>query len=377
MPPPFRMNETILIRGLNWLGDAVMSTPALSRLRAAQPHARLVLLTTEKLRELWLGHPAIDEVITFGEGESVFRVGRRLRSLNAGTALVLPNSPRSALEVWLAGIPRRVGYARPWRSWMLTERVAPRATEVAMTKRSAYEVRLLIETGIEITRPPLPEGSHHIYQYLELAGLLGASTHPCPPELVPAAAAVTAVSEKFGASPKPARTRPLIGINAGAEFGPAKRWPPERFVDAAAAFHRQRASDWWVLGGPGDRELAERITADLRVRLDASADVTCLAGRTSLGELCAVLQTCDVLLTNDTGPMHVAAAVGTPVVAVFGSTSPELTGPGLPGDPRHQLLREAPPCAPCFLPECPIDFRCMNALSAERVVQALAKAVGS
>ncbi len=101
-----------------------------------------------------------------------------------------------------------------------------------------------------------------------------------------------------------------------------------------------------------------------------------LAGMTSLGELCAGLKLCRVLLTNDSGPMHVAAALGTPVVVPFGSTSPELTGPGLPGDARHQLLRANVPCSPCFLRECPIDFRCMNGISTGKAVEAVLRAAG-
>jgi heptosyltransferase-2 len=97
---------------------------------------------------------------------------------------------------------------------------------------------------------------------------------------------------------------------------------------------------------------------------------------TSLEELCAALKLCRLLLTNDSGPMHVAAALGTPVVVPFGSTSPELTGPGLPGDGRHQLLRANAPCSPCFLRECPIDFRCMNGISVEQVVEAALRAAG-
>lgn len=369
------MNESILICAQNRLGDAVMSTPALLRLRAARPAARILLLTPEKLRELWTDHPAVNDVLTFAEGESAFSVGRRLRAMNIGTALILPDSRRSALECWLAKIPRRIGYARPWRTWMLTDKVPPRAAETALTKRSPYEVRLLIETGVDLTRPTPPVEAHQIYQYLELAGVLGASKEPCAPEIAVLETATAAAGKKYDATPKSARVRPLIGINAGAEYASAKRWPAERFVEAAAAYHQQRGCDWWVLGGPTERDLAEGIASALRDKLGATGKVECLAGRTSLGELCAALKVVDVLLTNDTGPMHVAAAVGTPVVALFGSTSPELTGPGLPGDPRHQLVREVPACAPCFLPECPIDHRCLTGLPVERVVKALTKVV--
>ncbi len=260
------ISNSILIRGVNWLGDAVMSTPALQRLREARPAARIVLLTPEKLRELWLGHPAVDEVVAFAENDSVFSVARRLREANCGTALIFPNSPRSALECWLAKIPRRLGYARPWRTWALTDVVPPRADEVPMTKRSAYEVRLLIETGINLTRPPLPAGAHHIHQYLELVGALGASKAPCAPLLKVTDEELADICAAFGAGAKGNRTRPLIGINAGAEYGAAKRWPHERFVEAATALNQKRACDWWIFGGPGERELAEGVATDLRGR---------------------------------------------------------------------------------------------------------------
>jgi heptosyltransferase-2 len=119
-------------------------------------------------------------------------------------------------------------------------------------------------------------------------------------------------------------------------------------------------------------ELAERIKSELRT---PNSELRSLAGQTSLRELMALLKLCRVLLTNDSGPMHVAAALGTPVVAPFGSTSPELTGPGLPGDPRHWLLKSDAPCSPCFLRECPIDFRCMTGIGVERVVEAVVEAL--
>ena len=114
-------------------------------------------------------------------------------------------------------------------------------------------------------------------------------------------------------------------------------------------------------------ELTGRIAAEIG---NQKSEIGNVSGQTTLRELMALLKSCRVLLTNDTGPMHVAAALGTPVVAPFGSTSPELTGPGLPGDARHKLLKSDAPCSPCFLRECPIDFRCMNGISVERVVSA-------
>ncbi|MBI2925122.1 MAG: glycosyltransferase family 9 protein [Verrucomicrobia bacterium] len=392
-------SERILVRGVNWLGDGVMSTPALLRLREARPQAHLSLLTPEKLADLWHNHPAVDAVLSFSPEESVWRLGRQLRQQHFDLALVLPNSPRSALEVWLARIPQRIGYAGVWRNWFLTCRVPPRPGAAKMRKRSGSEIRRLIaargesnQSSVVSHQSPLgapqpaainhepssvPRAGHHIHQYLHLVGALGASTAPLPPRLQVSDQEAEAAGRRLGLLSEPPDARPLFGLNAGAEYGPAKRWPRERFVTAAIELHRRANCRWIVLGGPADLDLAAGITAELaqalglRVGGPSAPPVLNLAGRTTLRELCAVLKLCRVLLTNDTGPMHVAAAVGTPVVVPFGSTSPELTGPGWPGDSRHVLLQAGVPCAPCFLRECPIDFRCMNRLPVERVVEAV------
>ena len=163
----------------------------------------------------------------------------------------------------------------------------------------------------------------------------------------------------------------LLGLNPGAEYGPAKRWPAGSFAAVTHEVSRRMPDCLWLaFGGPGDRALCDDIA-----RL-AGDRVLNLAGRTSLRELMALLKLCRVVLTNDSGPMHVAAALGTPVVVPFGSTSPALTGPGLPGDPSHQLLTAAVPCSPCFRRTCPIDFRCMTGIGPERVVEAVCRAIG-
>jgi heptosyltransferase-2 len=162
---------------------------------------------------------------------------------------------------------------------------------------------------------------------------------------------------------------PLFALNAGAEYGPAKRWPAERFIEAAVQLHSETRCRWIILGGTGDRELAEGVAAELGTRISPPM-VTSVAGQTSLRDLCAVLKSCAVLLTNDTGPMHVAAALGTPVVVPFGSTSPELTGPSIGGSSLHQIIMGEAPCAPCFLRQCPVDFRCMKSISIEQIVTA-------
>ena len=143
------------MRGTNWLGDAVMTTPALLRLREKVPDAHITLLTPEKLRDLWMNHPAVNETISFVPGESVLATGKKLtRRDKFNLALVLPNSPRSAIEPWLAGIPQRIGHARPWRNFFLTQAVAPQADAVKMRKRSVAEIQHLVAADVNRrTRP--------------------------------------------------------------------------------------------------------------------------------------------------------------------------------------------------------------------------------
>jgi heptosyltransferase-2 len=299
---------------------------------------------------------------------------------------VLPNSPRSAIEVFLAGIPQRIGGARPWRNFFLTQAVAPRAGAVKMRKRSIGEIgRLVSGTGFQPVSgnehtgwKPVPlSGAHQVHDYLNLAAALGANPKALAPQLFVTPEEIEAAKKKFGLEKI---TQPVFGLNPGAEYGPAKRWPAEKFIAAAQEIQRQTNCIWILFGGKGDRQLCERIESEIQNSPPATKQsevgkfkIQNLCGKTSLRELMALLKICRVLLSNDTGPMHVAAALGTPVVAPFGSTSPELTGPGLPGDVRNYLIKSDAPCSPCFLRECPIDFRCMNGISVEHVVEAVVK----
>ena len=423
----------ILVRGVNWLGDAVMTTPALQRLRERFPDAHITLLTPEKLAPLWQHHPCINEVMGFAPSESLWSVAAKLRfspSPEALTealrdydaegarspmdefkaardvvlallphtlapqfdlALVLPNSHRSALEVWLARIPHRLGYARPLRNRFLTQALAPREDHLLMRKRSIGEIEELIHPPSRTTRrapatpkPDEPESlnteqathiakPHQIHDYLQLVAALGANPEPVPPTLEVTAAELKQAEQSLlselwnnSAGPAPGSWPIVLGLNPGAKYGPAKRWPAENFAAVAREVSRRlQNSVWLTFGTEKDSKLCDRIATLAGVR------VLNLAGKTSLRELMAQLKLCRVLLTNDSGPMHVAAALGTPVVVPFGSTSPDLTGPGLPGDTRHRLLKSGAPCSPCFRRTCPIDFRCMTTFNIGRVMEAV------
>jgi heptosyltransferase-2 len=358
-------SEKILVRGLNWLGDAVMSTPALMRLRQARPSSHITLLSPEKMAGLWRDQPFLDEVLAFSPAETVWQVGRKLRRENFTEAVALPNSIRSALELWLAGIPRRVGVARPGRGFFLTKALPPRPDAVPMRRRSSREIRRLIARGTRATAPP--PAAHHVHDYLYLTAEFGASPEPLPPRVVINAEQAAELCQKMrleNAQPG----RPWFGLCPGAEYGPAKRWLARRFVASAVLLQKQHHCRWLVFGGPGDAELAEKITTEIRYVAREADGVINLAGKTNLRELSAALKLCRLLLTNDTGTMHLAAALGTPLIVPFGSTSPELTGPFC--CPSAEILRAPVPCAPCFRRECPIDLRCFNGVETAQVIEA-------
>jgi len=319
---PFR----ILIRASNWLGDAVMSAPAVRAIKRGRPDAHVTILTPAKLADLWRSEGDVDEVMAIEAGESVFAVARRIRR-GFDAAIVFPNSFRVALEVWLAGIPRRVGYPGHARSALLNQ--------VWREKKKAAQ------SGPQ---------RHQVHHYLQLAEFIGAE--------ISTALALEPQRTPIARLDAP----PVLGLCAGAEYGPAKRWLPERFAEVMRLVHERHQGEWKLFGVAKDREVIDAITTA------AGVPALDLVGKTTLAELIAELRTCRLLVTNDTGTMHLAAHLGVPVVAIFGSTEPALTGPL--GD-AHRVLRHHVECSPCFLRECPIDFRCMKAVSVDEAVTAV------
>lgn len=317
---PFR----ILIRSTNWLGDSVMSAPAVRAIKAGRPDAHLTIAAPAKIAAVWKLVPEVDAIITL-EGKSLGKAVRAIRCSGPfDVGVLFPNSLRAALELWLADVPRRVGYGGQYRTALLNQLVRSRA-----------------QTG-----PP----AHQANTYLRLAGSVGADT---------TAAQFTSGSRRA----KAVGSQLMIGLCPGADYGPAKRWLPERFGAVAASLAARLDVDWLLFGKSDDAEIGAIIAGEI------GAACTNLIGKTSLDELMRELQRCSVLLTNDTGTMHLAALLGVPVVALFGSTEPRLTGPLGAG---HRIIRHQVECSPCFLRTCPIDFRCMKAISANEVVQAIA-----
>ena len=351
-----------------------MAVPALERLREALPGAELTVLVQEKLAPLFAGDPRFNVVETFRRKESIFAIGRRLREKKFDTALILPNSPRSALEMFVAGIPERIGFPSSWRRWLLTNAVKAEHRQRAMRKLTAAEVkRRVAKNPGQGSAFFVAEGdgaAHQIHHYLRLAAVCGANPAPVTPKLF-LSDREKMEAQEFFASRLPASANPIVlGVNPGAEYGPAKRWPVEKFAATLRDYSKIRPEARWVLFGVE----ADRVLCD-RIEQLAGLKALNLAGQTSLRQLMALLNQCQVLITNDTGPMHLAAAVGARVVVPFGSTSPTLTGPGLPGERGHQLIVAEVGCSPCFRRTCPIDFRCMNSITPEQVIDGIKRAV--
>ncbi|MFY9986373.1 MAG: lipopolysaccharide heptosyltransferase II [Chthoniobacterales bacterium] len=303
----------ILIRSGNWLGDAVMSTEAVRRIKRGRPDAEVTILANRNLVEFWETIPEVDAVIPIERKEGVLAVAKKIRD-RFDVAILFPNSPRSGIEVWLAKIPRRVGYRRPWRNFFLNQFIPEQAPPQPVRHQSRIYLRIAERIGADISEP-----------------------------LPPAAAWV----------PEPL----TLGLCPGAEYGPAKRWP--HFGEAARILSEQHGIRWLIFGTAKERELGDQIASEI------GANAVNLAGQTTLSQLIRELGRCRALLTNDTGTMHLAAHLGVPTIALFGSTEPALTGPIGAG---HTVIRHHVECSPCFLRQCPIDFRCMNRIAVAEVV---------
>jgi heptosyltransferase-2 len=314
----------IAVRAPNWIGDVVLSLPALRDLKRNFPGARIEVLARSWVGELYGAVPEVAAVI---ESRGLRADAAVLRGrFDAG--VLFTNSFGTALALAFGRVPERWGYATEARGPLLTRRARPPA---AIRGRSQvyYYRAMLAGVGLQVSASP------------------DASLR-CPDAWGEAAA------QRMG-------NGPFVGLNPGAAYGSAKRWIPARYAAAAERIAGERGARIVLVGGEAERPLADAIAAAL------PAPPLDLCGRTSLAELVGVLSRLDLLLTNDSGPMHLASALGTPLVAVFGPTDWRETAPAGPGPAR--LVREDVDCAPCLLRECPIDHRCMTRVNVERVVQ--------
>jgi heptosyltransferase-2 len=319
----------VLVRATNWLGDAVMSLPAIRAIRQVFPNAHIAIAARPWVADLYARETSVDRIIPYTGSRRVFAA--RLREERFDGTILLQNAFDAALIAWMARIPERIGYNRDARGLLLTRAIpVPEPGEIPRHERFYYLELLrradLIERfpatdairleGIEAARE---SGARHLAE-LGIAG-------------------------------------PVIGISPGAAYGNAKRWLPDRFAEVARAF----PATILVFGSASERPLCGEVAGSLlRFGLQARN----LAGETTLREFIDLAAACRLFLTNDSGAMHVASALGVPTVAVFGATDDATTGPT---GPLARVVREHAECSPCLLRDCPIDHRCMTRVTADTV----------
>jgi heptosyltransferase-2 len=330
----------IMVRATNWVGDAILALPALRAVRAKFSDASISIVARPYVADIYREQDICDELIPYDptgqhkgwRGRE--RLATELRSHKFDVALLLQNAFDAAWLAWRAQIPERIGYARDARSLLLTKAIpVPKAGEIQ---------------------------PHEKYYYLELirrAGWLDAL--PAVEHIaleISEAQKIHATKTLLAAGARPEALR--LAIGAGASYGSAKCWPADRFAELANRFQSEQDADIILFGTAGELTVSDAIVAGMKRK---PIDLT---GKTAIADLPALLSQCHLFVGNDSGAMHVAAAVGLPTVAVFGPTDPEGTAPVTP---RRSIVQQKPYCSPCFLKRCPTDHRCMKTVTPEMV----------
>jgi lipopolysaccharide heptosyltransferase II len=330
----------ILIRATNWVGDAIMALPALRAVRTRFPDAEITIIARPYVADIYRDQQICDQFINY-EIQGIHagisgreRLARELRLQKFDVALLLQNAFDAAWLAWRTNVPLRIGYARDGRSFLLSQAVpVPKPGEI----------------------PP-----HEQFYYLELLRRVGwidsLSELSFISMIVPEEKRARAAKFLVDAGARPRASR--IAIGAGASYGSAKCWAPSRFAEVANRLQAQSDADIILFGTAAETAVSSAIASDLR---RAPIDLT---GKTAIADLPALLSQCHLFVGNDSGAMHVAAAVGLPVVALFGPTDPHGTAPVTP---RCTVVQEKPYCSPCFLRRCPTDHRCMTKVTPDLV----------
>ena len=345
----------LLIRGTNWVGDSILSLPALKRARVEFPQAKITLLVLPWVAGIYEDSTAVDDIWLYDRQgvhrglSGKLRLIRELRERRFDAALLFQNAFEAAVLTRLAKIPVRAGYDRDGRGRLLSHKVpvAPHVSEL-----------------------------HQTYYYLDLLEqLLGCARTSQGLEPKPTSQFVARIMPDITLVVSPERrqrarirlqsqgvdfNRTVVGVNPGAFYGSAKRWLSERYAMVLDRLIDERQASVVIFGSPNEVAIAEAIQSGMRSR------PVILSGRTELSELIAMIACCDLFLTNDSGPMHLAAALRVPTLAIFGSTDEIATGPM---SPASVVLNKRVECSPCLLRECPIDHRCMKRITVEEVVQ--------
>ncbi|MBN1663366.1 MAG: lipopolysaccharide heptosyltransferase II [Deltaproteobacteria bacterium] len=328
--------KNILIRGTNWIGDVVMTLPAFAAVRKTFPRAKITVLVKPWVAALFDLCPDVDEVFTFqspGIHEGVFgKVGlaRELRKKKFDMAVLLQNAIEAAIIARLAGIPIRIGYNSDVRGFLLTHSVR-RTKAIRQVPQIDYYLEMLKTAGFQSA---------------------GREVH------LPLNAEYQALGDKllngFGLT----AGKMICGIAPGAAYGPAKKWFPERYAAVADRLAASHNAQVLMMGSEADRASLDAVQGFAKSRL------VNLAGKTDLQEAIALIARCRLFISNDSGLMHVAGALGIPTVAVFGSTNPATTSPV--GE-KSTVIYKGVPCSPCLKKVCPTDFACMDKISVDDV----------
>lgn len=329
--------KNIIVRMPNWIGDLVMATSVLSGVRELFPHAKITAMCLEQHVSLLEGHPAIDIVLGFKKTRSLrewILLRQELVKSHFDLGILLTNSLSSAWLFFASKIKECIGFAGNFRHWMLTKKLA---------------------------KPNFKGGSEHLVQiYNTLLSLITPSYQTLDPSLHVSIEEQSAIHDlllKYGLDLDKSRA---VIINPGAAYGEAKCWLPERFEELTHRLILQPNLYVIIIGDKSSYALGEQIK-----KTSLSDRVLNLAGATSLKQLMALLKKSALVITNDSGPMHMSSALGTPVLALFGSTNSTITGPYKGG----KVINKQVACAPCYLRKCPIDFKCMKFIETDEVYQ--------
>lgn len=335
-PKRLEKAETILLRGTNWIGDAIMTLPAIAAIRRSFPLARISILVKPWVADIFSFCADVDDIILFlpHEGQynfaNVLRVAKEIREKRFDAAILLQNAIEAAIIAFLGRIPIRAGYNSDARGFLLTHSV-----------KRTRAIRHV----------------HQVHYYLEMARTLGCSGdhkdfhfHVGDQEKFLGRSILEAAGMQQG--------RGVVGVAPGAAYGPAKRWFPERFAAVADRLIEEFSVVIVLFGSAADRETTKTISRHARHPLID------LAGATTLKDAISIMSMCRLFISNDSGLMHVAGALGTPVLAIFGSTNPVATSPI--GE-NNIIIHKDLPCSPCLKEVCPENFQCMDMITVDDV----------
>jgi len=333
--------ERIVVRGTNWVCDAVMTVPALRELRRLFPDAHITLATRAFAEGIFKSADFLDDLLLYdGEpgGGSVFRKARDWRGRRFDLAVLFQNAFEAALIAWMARVPNRIGYATQGRGWLLTH-VLPLPQWRGSRHESLYYLNIVAQLET------LLHGASKIWNCEPVFDLNVAADRQTEGRDILLAHGVREGS-------------PIVALCPGSINSRAKRWPAERYAALADRFIEEMGANVLLIGSAAELDVSREVSKHMR------REPLMLTGKTDLAQVVAILSLVDLLVTNDTGPAHIASALGRPTLVVFGPTNPLTTRPL---SPTAEIVRHPPDCAPCMLRDCPIDHRCMTAITPDEV----------